>query len=330
MEAVSKTSKNTIINFPQPIHEVLKLAQETVVAQGQQIQNLASQMGEDFTNAVQAIFDCKGRVIISGMGKSGIIGTKIAATLASTGTPAFFVHPGEAYHGDLGMIRGKDIILLIANSGETDEVLKLLPSLKSFGNKVISMTGNVNSTLAKHSDITLSVAVEREVCPNNLAPTTSTTATLVLGDALAIGLIHLRGFQPQDFARYHPGGSLGRRLLTKIKDVMIKENLPLVVENDTMKHVIMVMTKSHLGVAIVRDGKALLGVITDGDLRRALATGVNLNELTAKQVMSQSAVTINEEAKLDEGENLMREVHIKQVIAINDDGDITGILDFFQ
>ncbi len=305
-------------------------AHNSVLEQSRQIQRLAQFVNQEFLQAVQLIHECSGRLIISGMGKSGLIGKKIAATMASTGTSSFFVHPGEAYHGDLGMIRPEDVVLLITNSGETDEVIKLIPSLKAFGNKIIGMTGKMESTLAKHADITLNVSVEREVCPNNLAPTSSTTATLVMGDALAVALINMSEFKPRDFAQFHPGGSLGRKLLTKVKDVMATENLPLVASTENISDVIMTMTNGRLGLAIVMENSQLLGVITDGDLRRALAAGINFKEAQAKEMMSSAPITINENSMVSDGEELMRGAHIKQVVVCNDAGDITGILEFFQ
>jgi len=228
------------------------------------------------------------------------------------------------------MIRPEDVVLLITNSGETDEVIKLIPSLKRFGNTIIGMTGKMESTLAKHADITLNVSVEREVDPNNLAPTASTTATLVMGDALAVALIHMSDFQPMDFAMFHPGGSLGRKLLTKVKDVMITENLPFVSLNESMNDVIMVMTNSRLGIALVMDNDELAGVITDGDLRRALAEGVHLNVATAKDMMSSAPITILDTDMVADGEELMKQAHIKQVVVRNEDGHVSGVLEFFQ
>lgn len=305
-------------------------AHDSVLEQSRQIQRLAQFINEQFKLAVEAIHNCKGRLIISGMGKSGLIGKKIAATMASTGTSSFYVHPGEAFHGDLGMIRPEDIVLLITNSGETDEVIKLIPSLKNFGNTIIGMTGKMDSTLAQHADITLNVSVEREVCPNNLAPTASTTATLVMGDALAVALIHMSDFQPMDFAMFHPGGSLGRKLLTKVKDVMVKSDLPFVNPDDTMHSVIMTMTNSRLGLAMVMQKDELIGVITDGDLRRALAEGVDLKVATAKQTMSLAPITIQEEAMVADGEEQMRLAQIKQIIVKNSEDRVTGVLEFFQ
>ncbi len=302
----------------------------SVLEQSRQIQRMAQFINDDFKKAVELIHNCTGRLIISGMGKSGLIGKKVAATMASTGTSSFFVHPGEAYHGDLGMIRPEDIVLLITNSGETDEVIKLIPSLKAFGNKIIGLTGKMESTLAKHADITLNVSVEREVCPNNLAPTSSTTATLVMGDALAVALINMSEFQPKDFAQFHPGGSLGRKLLTKVKDVMSTDNLPFVAAQENISNVIMMMTNGRLGLAIVMQDNQLLGVITDGDLRRALAAGIDFKNAQAKEMMSAAPITINENAMVADGEELMRGAHIKQVVVCNDSGGISGILEFFQ
>jgi len=305
-------------------------AHDSILEQSRQIQRISQFIDEQFQSAVETIHNCKGRLIISGMGKSGLIGKKIAATMASTGTSSFYVHPGEAFHGDLGMIRPEDVVLLITNSGETDEVVKLVPSLKHFGNTIIGMTGKMNSTLARHADITLNVSVEREVDPNNLAPTASTTATLVMRDALAVALIHMSDFKPMDFARFHPGGSLGRKLLTKVKDVMISENLPFVSPNDNMHSVIMMMTNSRLGIALVMENNELIGVITDGDLRRALAEGVDLKVATAQETMSLAPITINENAMVADGEEQMRASHIKQIIVKNNVGHVTGVLEFFQ
>lgn len=305
-------------------------AHDSILEQSRQIQRLAQFIDLQFEQAVKIIYESKGRLIISGMGKSGLIGKKIAATMASTGTSSFFVHPGEAFHGDLGMIRPEDVVLLITNSGETEEVIKLIPSLKSFGNIIIGMTGRSDSTLAEHSDVTLNVSVEREVCPNNLAPTASTTAALVMGDALAVALINMSGFQPMDFAMFHPGGSLGRKLLTKVKDVMVKDDLPFVSKTETMRNVIMIMTISRLGFALVMEDEALQGVITDGDLRRALAEGIEMNTATAESMMSYAPITIKENSMVADGEEIMRNAHIKQVVVTNEKDEVTGVLEFFQ
>ncbi|MBU2925640.1 KpsF/GutQ family sugar-phosphate isomerase [Colwellia sp. 1_MG-2023] len=310
----------------------VKKAYKSIVEQGRQIQLVAQNVDENFSKAVELIIGCSGRLIISGMGKSGIIGKKIAATMASTGTASFFIHPGEAFHGDLGMIQPEDIILLITNSGETDEVLKLIPSLKQFGNKIIAMTGAPQSTLAKNADITINVKIEKEVCPNNLAPTTSTTATLVMGDALAIALIYLRDFQPHQFALYHPGGSLGKKLLTKVADVMHTKNLPFVMPDDTMHDVILTMTNSTLGLAIVQNNGLLEGIITDGDLRRSLMQYSDYKVLTATDMMTIIPITISQDHMLAEAEEIMRENHIKNVLVVddNDSNTVVGVLEYFQ
>jgi len=310
----------------------VKKAYESIVEQGRQLQLVAQNVDENFSKAVELIIGCSGRLIISGMGKSGIIGKKIAATMASTGTASFFIHPGEAFHGDLGMIQPEDIILLITNSGETDEVLKLIPSLKQFGNKIIAMTGTPQSTLAKNADITINVKIEKEVCPNNLAPTTSTTATLVMGDALAIALIYLRDFQPHQFALYHPGGSLGKKLLTKVADVMHTKNLPFVKPDDTMHDVILTMTNSTLGLAIVQNNGLLEGIITDGDLRRSLMQYNDYKVLTATDMMTIIPITISQDHMLAEAEEIMRENHIKNVLVVddNDNNAVVGVLEYFQ
>ncbi len=305
-------------------------AYNSVLEQSRQVQRLAQFIDDQFEQAVETIHNSKGRLIISGMGKSGLIGKKIAATMASTGTSSFYVHPGEAFHGDLGMIRPEDVVLLITNSGETDEVIKLIPSLKNFGNTIIGMTGKPESTLAQFADITLNVSVEREVCPNNLAPTASTTATLVMGDALAVALINMSGFQPMDFAMFHPGGSLGRKLLTKVKDVMVKDDLPFVSMDQTMHNVIMTMTISRLGLAMVMEGDELKGVITDGDLRRALAEGIDIKTATAQDMMSVAPIAIQEESMVADGEDIMRNAHIKQIVVRNEAQQVTGVLEFFQ
>jgi arabinose-5-phosphate isomerase len=310
----------------------VKKAYESIIEQGRQIQLVAEYVDESFAKAVELIIACSGRLIISGMGKSGIIGQKIAATMASTGTSSFFIHPAEAFHGDLGMIQPEDIVLLITNSGETDEVLKLIPSLKQFGNKIIGVTGNINSTLAKNADITINVNVEKEVCPNNLAPTTSTTATLVMGDALAIALIDLRNFQPHQFAMYHPGGSLGKKLLTKVADVMHTKNLPFVMPVDSMHDVILTMTNSTLGLAIVQNNGQLEGIITDGDLRRSLMQDSDYKSLTATDMMTIIPITISQDHMLAEAEEIMRENHIKNVLVVDNKNkySVVGVLEYFQ
>ncbi|MGD9256038.1 MAG: KpsF/GutQ family sugar-phosphate isomerase, partial [Chromatiales bacterium] len=261
---------------------------------------------------------------------SGHIGSKIAATLASTGTPAFFVHPAEAFHGDLGMITPDDIIVLISYSGETDEVNKLIPSLKSFGIPVICIVGDSNSTLARNSDIVLTMAVEREVCPNNLAPTNSTLTTLALGDAIAVALIEERQFNPGDFARFHPGGSLGRRLLTKVSDVMHTPPLPVVTPGTSMLETISVMNKGRLGTAVVAEDDRVLGIITDGDLRRAIARGIDVRNTNCESIMTTTPKTIDGSERFAEAEQVMLENKINSLVVVNEDGKLSGILQIYD
>jgi arabinose-5-phosphate isomerase len=310
----------------------IQKSKESIVTQSLQIKNMAQHCEQGLEQALSLIAASTGRLIISGMGKSGHIGRKIAATMASTGTPSFFVHPAEAFHGDLGMIQPNDVVVLISNTGETDEILKLIPSLQNFGNKIIAITGNTRSSLANNSDVKLNVKVEREICPNNLAPTSSTTATLVMGDALAIGLIHLRDFKPHHFALYHPGGSLGKRLLTQVKDVMHITDLPIVTMNQPMHDVILAMTRSTLGLAIVEKNGALQGIITDGDLRRSLVQYFDFKTLTAQDMMTIIPITISQEQRLIEAEQMMRENHIKSVIVVDEVNrhKVVGVLEYFQ
>jgi arabinose-5-phosphate isomerase len=307
----------------------LSVVKECLLEKASALQVLTNKLGSEVKSALDLILKCKGRVIISGMGKSGIIGKKIAATLSSTGTSSFFVHPGEAYHGDLGMIRGEDVLLLISNSGETDEVIKLIPSLKSFGNSIICIVNNPNSTLAKNSDVVLDIFVKKEVCPNNLAPTTSTTLTLALADSLAVALMKKRNFQPEQFAIYHPGGSLGKRLLTKVKDEMVSKNLPFVSPDAPFDDVILKMTQSKLGMAIVMEGDTLKGVVSDGDLRRCLIEKKGIEGVVAKDLMTTSPIIVNEEQMLSDAEVVMRENCVQWVLVENV-ARIVGVLEIYK
>ena len=314
--------------------ELRQVMANAVREQGNALFALSERVDASFEQAVEMMLACKGRVIISGMGKSGLIGKKIAATLASTGTISFFMHPVEAFHGDLGMVRSDekaDVIVLISYSGETDEVLKLIPSLKSFGTRIIAITGGMDSTLANHADVVLNASVKEEVCPNNLAPTTSTTVTIAVGDALAVALIKARNFQPQDFARFHPGGSLGRRLLMRVKDVMITRRLPFVNRATNVSDVLMTMTDTRTGLALVMDEQGTLkGVITDGDLRRFLVEHDNLKGMLAADLMTTSPVTIHQDTMLVDAERLMRERQLKWLVALDDDGQVAGLLDWAE
>ncbi|MEY8197769.1 MAG: KpsF/GutQ family sugar-phosphate isomerase [Colwellia sp.] len=249
--------------------DFISIAKEVLTIEAQALTVLVTKVDDGFAQSVEMIVASAGKTIVCGMGKSGIIGKKIAATLASTGTPSFFMHPGEAYHGDLGMVSQDDVFIAISNSGETDEVVKLIPFLKDNGNLLIAMTGNANSTLARAADFHLDVGVEKEACPLQLAPTASTTATLAMGDALAVTLMKARDFKPENFARFHPGGSLGRRLLSRVENEMVSNNLPFLKSDSTVAEVISTISGGGLGLAIIQ-GSTNTSVITDGDLRRAI------------------------------------------------------------
>lgn len=253
----------------------------------------------------------------------------MVATFASTGTPSFFLHPAEAFHGDLGMLKPIDVLILISYSGETEELIKLIPSLKSFGNKIIAMTGSGKSTLAKHADIWLDISVEREVCPNNLAPTTSTLATMAMGDALAVALIEAIRFKPMDFARYHPGGSLGRKLLTRVCDVM-HSPAPFVSPTTSFHDCLLVMTQSRLGLTVVVDGEKLVGIVTDGDLRRALLANENIIHSVVNQFMTENPHTIQQDAQLSVAETYMLENKIRALAVTDAAGAVVGVVEIFD
>jgi len=294
--------------------DINSIAKEVFEIESKEIANLSNNITDDFENSVNTIFNCKGKLIISGMGKSGIIGKKISATMASTGTPSFFLHPAEAYHGDLGMIEIDDIVLLISNSGETDEVLKLIPFLKSQGNIIIGMSGNIDSTLAKNSTYHLNIHITKEACPLQLAPTSSTTATLVMGDALAI----LRDFRDTDFAQFHPGGSLGRRLLTTVADVMHKDNLPICSKESGIKEIIQIVSEGKLGLSVVVENNNILGIITDGDIRRAMESKEEqFFTLKAKDLMTKNPKSINPKAKLMEAQTMMSKYKVNSLLVTN-------------
>ena len=308
--------------------QALQLARETLDIEAQALMGLKSRLDSRFAQAVQMMLNVKGRVVVTGMGKSGHIGSKIAATLASTGTPAMFVHPGEASHGDLGMIKAVDIVLAISNSGESDELVSILPVLKRQGVPLIAMTGGMNSALAKHADVVLDSSVDKEACPLNLAPTASTTAQLALGDALAVALLDARGFKAEDFARSHPGGSLGRRLLTYVEDVMRKgDQVPHVLPDASFTELMREMSQKGLGAsAIVDEHHNILGVFTDGDLRRLIEKGVDLRALHAKDVMHAYPRTVLHDALAVEAAELMEQFQITSVLVVNESGALCGAL----
>ena len=306
-------------------------ALNTFRAEAEAVQSLAGQLTDDFEKAVRAILATHGKVIVTGMGKAGLVGRKIAATLASTGTPSFFLHPGEAYHGDLGMIEAGDIVLALSNSGQTDEVLRLIPYLQECGNTVIAMTGNAGSTLAKNSTYHLDVFVKSEACPLSLAPTCSTTAQLAMGDALAVALMNERGFRAEDFARFHPGGSLGRRLLTRVGDVMRSEHLPTASPSSRLGEVIITISDARMGVAVILDEGKIAGIVTDGDVRRAmLKYGARFFDITADEIMTRTPKTVSVADRLTDAEQLMQDNKIHSLIVVDRDGKLAGIVELYD
>ncbi|EKM1507897.1 KpsF/GutQ family sugar-phosphate isomerase [Campylobacter jejuni] len=307
----------------------LEIAKEVFEKEAQAILDLAKNLDENFNQAINLMLNTKGRCIVSGMGKSGHIGAKIAATLASTGTPSFFIHPGEALHGDLGMLTSEDVLIAISNSGETEEILKIIPAIKKREIPLIVMCGKKNSTLVKQGDIFLNIAVEKEACPLQLAPMSSTTATLVMGDALAAALMKVRNFKPDDFALFHPGGSLGRKLLTKVKDLMVSSNLPIVHPDTEFNDLVDVMTSGKLGLCVVLENEKLVGIITDGDLRRALkASDKPRFDFKAKEIMSINPKVVDADAMASEAEGIMLKHKIKEII-VGKEEKVVGIIQLY-
>ena len=308
--------------------QLLALARQVLDIEADALRALSARLDNGFADAVQLILDCKGRVVVSGMGKSGHIGGKIAATLASTGTPAFFMHPGEASHGDLGMIAHDDVVLALSNSGESNEIVSIVPLIKRRGAKLVAMTGNPNSTLAREADAHLNAAVDKEACPLNLAPTASTTAALALGDALAVALLDARGFSADDFARTHPGGSLGRRLLIHVRDVMHSgDALPKIDHDASLKVALLEMTKKGLGMTAVvdADGK-VAGVFTDGDLRRALEHALDLQQARVIDLMTRNPKTIRADELAVAAVEKMDTLKINGLLVIDADNTLVGAL----
>lgn len=302
----------------------IELAKSVFEIESRAVAGLSKKLNSDFSDSIESILGTTGRLIICGMGKSGIIGKKIAATMASTGTPSFFMHPGEAYHGDLGMVSPDDVFIAISNSGETDEVVKLIPFLKDNGNVLIAMTGNPNSTLAQAANYHLDVGVEQEACPLQLAPTASTTATLAMGDALAVTLMKARDFKPENFARFHPGGSLGRRLLSRVENEMVTENLPLITTDTSVAEVISAISSGGLGMAIVMVDDSP-NIITDGDLRRAIERyKETIFSKTAADIMSGNPVSIMSGTRVEDALQLMEKKKISSVL-VTDKEQVIGV-----
>ena len=311
--------------------DALASAKRTLSLEAEALNNLANILDEQFVGAVDRILACKGKVIITGMGKSGLIGRKIAATLASTGSPSFYLHPGEAFHGDLGMISPEDVVLALSHSGETDEVLKIVPFIHSNGNVLISITSNPNSTLAKNSDLHLNTGVKEEACVLRLAPTTSTTVQLAMGDALAIALMEAREFTSMDFARLHPGGSLGRRLLMTVGNVMRSNDLPVVGPDCGAVEMIHKVSRGGLGLIIIVDNGKIVGIVTDGDIRRAMESReAEFFKIKALDIATRSPKCVNVSAKLIEAERLMTQNKVNSLLATDDNGALCGVIQIYD
>ncbi|MBO5188969.1 MAG: KpsF/GutQ family sugar-phosphate isomerase [Alistipes sp.] len=310
---------------------ILELARRAIRTERESLANLEQSLGDSFAEAVQRILSSEGKCIVTGMGKSGLVGRKIAATLASTGTPSFFLHPGEAFHGDLGMISKEDVVLALSYSGETDEVLKIVPFIQANGNTLIAMTGNEDSTLARHADIHLNVHVESEACILQLAPTSSTTAQLAMGDALAVALMELRGFSSVDFARLHPGGSLGRRLLMTVGQAMRDHDLPIVTPDCSAVEMIHAISKGGLGLIVLMDAGTIRGIVTDGDVRRAME---RLKEqffsIRAMDIATTHPKTIRPEAKLIEAERQMARHKVTSLLVVDEAESLQGVIQIYD
>lgn len=308
--------------------DIKEVAINCLKEESQAVEDLISYINEDFINVVNLILNCKGKLIITGIGKSGHIGAKIAATLASTGTPSFFLNPVDALHGDLGMIGDKDIVLIISNSGQTDELLRIIPFLLKRNILIIGMTGNPDSLLAKNVFYYITTTVKKEADPLNLAPTSSSTAMLAMGDALASALIKARNFNIQDYMEFHPAGSLGKRLLQKVRDVMYTDNLPLINIDDNVSNMLSIMTKGKLGLVVVLDNKKVLGLLTNGDLRRAIENNKsNFFDLNISIIMNPNPIFINEDENLTKAAILFKEKKVNAFIVLDQNNYFSGILD---
>jgi arabinose-5-phosphate isomerase len=313
---------------PFDAERALRLAQRTFEIEARGLLGLAARQGQGFACAVQAMLECRGRVVVMGMGKSGHVGRKTAATLASTGTPAFFVHPAEASHGDLGMVMAGDVVLAISNSGESDELAAILPAMRRLGVTLVAMTAQPESTLARHADMLLSSAVDEEACPLNLAPTASTTAQMALGDALAVALLDARGFREEDFARSHPGGSLGRKLLMHVRDLMRSgQAVPQVAPGASFNELLREMTGKGLGFTAVADSEGHpIGIFTDGDLRRLIERGADLRALKAEDVMHRGPRLVRADALAVDAAGVMETHRITSVLVVDEAGRLVGAL----
>ncbi len=312
-------------------NQILSLACEALQTEADALLRIKRDLGDEFVNAVEAILSSNNKVIMTGMGKSGLVAKKIAATLASTGTPSFYMHPGEAFHGDLGMISKGDIVIALSYSGETDEVLKIVPFIQDNGNLLISMTGNPRSSLAKNSNIHLDVAVEHEACILHLAPTTSTTAQLAMGDALAVALMKMRNFTSMDYARLHPGGSLGRRLLMTVGNAMRRNDLPIIDENCSATEMIQRMSQGGLGLIVICRGSEILGIVTDGDVRRAMESRqAEFFSIKPMDIATAHPKCIRPDEKLIEAEKLMTQHKVNSLLVVDDAEHLVGVIQIYD
>ena len=307
--------------------DIIATAKKTISIEAEAIKNLINLVDEGFENTVRTILNSKGRVIVTGIGKSAIVGSKIVATFNSTGTPSIFMHAADAIHGDLGNILKDDVVICISKSGNTPEIKVLIPLIKNYGNKIVAITGNINSYLAQKADFVLNSYVEQEACPNNLAPTSSTTAQLVIGDALAICLLELNDFSSKDFARYHPGGTLGKKLYLRVRDLLSKNEVPMVSLHSSIKDVIVEISEKRLGTTAVIENDRIVGIITDGDIRRMLENNEDINSLHAKDIMSDNPITVDDSEMAINALDIMEKNNITQILVTNKDKYI-GVVHF--
>jgi arabinose-5-phosphate isomerase len=306
---------------------IQQIALQTIELEARSISQLSAYINEDFEKSIEAMAACKGRVVVSGIGKSAVIAQKIVATLNSTGTPSIFMHAADAIHGDLGIVQQEDVVIVISKSGESPEIKVLVPLIKNFGNTLIGMVGNMQSYLARQADIVLNTTVDQEACPNNLAPTTSTTAQLVMGDTLAVCLMEKKGFRSDDFAKFHPGGTLGKKLYLRVSDLYTGNEKPKVMPSDSLKKVIVEMTQKRLGVTAVTDqAGTLLGIITDGDLRRMLENSIQIDSIKASDIMTKNPKTIGPDELAVSALDLLRKKEITQLAVVDDKGLYLGII----
>ncbi|OYP67456.1 SIS domain-containing protein [Prevotella sp. P5-64] len=311
--------------------QIRQYAKQCLEDEAQALLELIPQLDENFDKAVNMIYNCKGKIIVTGVGKSGHIGAKIAATLSSTGTPAFFINPLDVFHGDLGVMTSDDIVLALSNSGQTDELLRFIPMVLHMNIPIISMTGNENSLLAKYSNAHIKVWVKKEACPLNLAPTSSTTAALAMGDALAVALMEVRHFEPRDFAQFHPGGELGKRLLTTAEDVMISHDLPVIDKNMNLGDAIILVSKGKLGLGVSTENDKVIGLITDGDIRRAMEKWrEKFFDKKVKDIMTTTPKSVLPSTKITEIQRIMHQYKVHTVLVVNEENKLLGVVDHYS